>query len=195
MEDHEKQWVERLRAGDERVFRTLYEIYYHRLFCIARQYVRDEFSAESVVSDLFFHLWETRAALDIHTSLNAYLIRTVRNFALNFLQKNYVEREVSLDGMQISSPLLFLSGDYPLGQLLEKELSEKIREAVEQLPEETRRVFMLSRMEELKQDEVAERLQISVHTVKYHMKRALSALRTSLKDYWTAVVCCLLHFF
>lgn len=195
VEENEQQWIESLRAGDERVFRTLYAVYYHRLFCIARQYVHDAFIAETIVSDLFLHLWECRPRLDIHTSLNAYLIRMVRNFSLNYLQKNYVEREVNLEGVEKVSPLLFLSADYPLGQLLEKELAEKLRKAIDGLPAETRRVFVLSRLEELKQEEVAKRLEISVNTVKYHMKQALGALRIALKDYLITLLFGGMHFF
>lgn len=171
-----------MREGDEKAFRMLYDIYYHRLFCIARQYLHDEFIAETIVSDVFYSLWENRNELDIRISLNAYLIRTVRNFSLNYLQKNYVEREVSLNNLEITSPLLFLSDEYPLGHLMEKELTERIYREIDSLPKETRQVFILSRLEELKHDEVAKRLGISVNTVKYHIKQALVILRDRLKD-------------
>lgn len=184
-----------MKEGDDSAFRHLYDIYYHRLFCIARQYLQDEFLAETIVSDVFFHLWETRKTLDIRISLNAYLIRMVRNFSLNYLQKNYVEKEVSLNGIDLSSPLLFLSEDYPLGRLMEKELIDKVHEEINRLPKETRQVFILSRLEELKHEEIATQLGISVNTVKYHIKQALSILRARLKDYIIVLLACLLKIF
>lgn len=141
MEYYEEQIVEGVKAGKDKAFRELYDVYYRRLFCIARQYLQDEFIAETIVSDVFFHLWESRKSLLIQTSLNAYLIRSVRNYSINYLQKNYVEKEVSLNNIDITSPLLFLSDDYPLGRLMEKELAQKIHEEINALPEETRRVF------------------------------------------------------
>ncbi|RHU24327.1 RNA polymerase sigma-70 factor [Parabacteroides sp. TM07-1AC] len=195
MEYYEKQIIRGVKEGDENAFRSLYDNYYHRLFCISRQYLQDDFLAETIVSDVFFHLWETRKTLDIQISLNAYLIRMVRNFSLNYLQKNYVEKEVSLNGLDITSPLLFLSDEYPLGRLLEKEMSEKLHEEINRLPKETRQVFILSRLEELKHEEIAERLGISVNTVKYHIKQALSILRDRLKDYQLVLLACLMKMF
>lgn len=195
MEYYEEHIIKGVKEGDDSAFRHLYDIYYHRLFCIARQYLRDEFLAETIVSDVFFHLWETRKTLDIRISLNAYLIRMVRNFSLNYLQKNYVEKEVSLNGIDLSSPLLFLSEDYPLGRLMEKELIDKVHEEINRLPKETRQVFILSRLEELKHEEIATQLGISVNTVKYHIKQALSILRARLKDYIIVLLACLLKIF
>lgn len=195
VEYYEKQIIRGVKEGDENAFRSLYDNYYHRLFCISRQYLQDDFLAETIVSDVFFHLWETRKTLDIQISLNAYLIRMVRNFSLNYLQKNYVEKEVGLNGLDIISPLLFLSDEYPLGRLLEKEMSEKLHEEINRLPKETRQVFILSRLEELKHEEIAERLGISVNTVKYHIKQALSILRDRLKDYQLVLLACLMKIF
>lgn len=195
MEYYEEQIIEGVKEGDDNVFRHLYDIYYHRLFCIARQYLQDEFLAETIVSDVFFHLWETRKTLDIRISLNAYLIRMVRNFSLNYLQKNYVEKEVSLNGIDLSSPLLFLSEDYPLGRLMEKELIDKVHEEINRLPKETRQVFILSRLEELKHEEIATQLGVSINTVKYHIKQALSILRARLKDYIIVLLAFLLKIF
>lgn len=195
MEYYEEQIIGGVKEGDDSAFRHLYDIYYHRLFCIARQYLQDEFLAETIVSDVFFHLWETRKALDIRISLNAYLIRMVRNFSLNYLQKNYVEKEVSLNGIDLSSPLLFLSEDYPLGRLMEKELIDKVHEEINRLPKETRQVFILSRLEELKHEEIATQLGVSVNTVKYHIKQALSILRARLKDYIIVLLAFLLKIF
>lgn len=172
-----------IKQGDKDIFRQLYEVYYYRLFCVARQYLRDDFIAETIVSDVFFHIWENHRVLDVKVSFNAYLIRMVRNFSLNYLQKNYVEREVSLNDIDSSSPLLFSSDDYPLGRLLENEVMAKVHSEIKLLPEATREVFILSRFQELKHEEVANRLGISVNTVKYHIKQALSILRVRLKDY------------
>jgi len=177
----EQYLLQGIKNGSDEAYRMLFDIYYNRLFCVARQYLHDDFIAETIVSDLFFHLWETRQTLDIQTSLTAYLIRSVRNCAINYLHKNYVERETDIS--QVSA-LLYQDEDYPLGILLEKELVEVVQAEINKLPPETRQVFILSRMEELKHAEIAEQLQISVNTVKYHIKQALSILRKKLKDYF-----------
>lgn len=184
MDDKEQYLLEGIKRGSDEAFRMLFDLYYDRLFCIARQYVNDDFIADTVVGDLFFHIWEIHRTLNIQTSLNAYLIRSVRNHAINYLQKNYIGRETDLDGI---SSLFIQSDEYPLGILLEKELIEVVRHEINKLPPETRQVLILSRMEELKHTEVAEKLQISVNTVKYHIKQALAILRENLKGYFTVL--------
>ena len=77
--------------------------------------------------------------------------------------------------------------DYPLGRLFEKELSGMIDTAIQSLPEQCRRVFLLSRDEELSYAQIAETLQISENTVKTHIKTALSRLRVTLKDYLASI--------
>lgn len=185
MDIREQYLLQGLKNGSDEAYRMLFDLYYDRLFCVARQYLHDDFIAETIVGDLFYHLWETRQNLDIQTSLSAYLIRSVRNYAINYLHKNHVERETDLN--QVSA-LLYQAEDYPLGILLEKELTEIVQAEINKLPPETRQVFILSRLEELKHAEIAEQLQISVNTVKYHIKQALSILRERLKDYFLLLV-------
>jgi RNA polymerase sigma-70 factor (ECF subfamily) len=79
---------------------------------------------------------------------------------------------------------------HPLAQLITSELEDALGKAVEALPPECREVFRLSRVEELTYEEIAERLHISVNTVKYHIKHALLSLRTQFKKYLTVF----LHF-
>lgn len=176
------QILERIKNGNTDVFKHLYDLYYNQLFCIARKYIHDDFTAETIVSDVFFGLWQKKELITIHTSLNAYLIRSVRNHSINFLNKSYLKKEVCIDEIEITSPLYFTSEEYPLGQLLEKELHENIQTEIDALPKETRHVFLLSRVDELTYDEIAQQLDISVNTVKYHVKQALRILRSKLFD-------------
>lgn len=185
MKNKEHYLLEGVKSGSDEAFRMLFDMYYDRLFCVARQYLHDDFIADTIVSDLFFHLWEIRKTLDIQTSLNAYLIRSVRNYALNYLQKNYVEKETSLENV---SSLFVESDEYPLGILLEKELIDVVHQEIDKLPPETKQVLILCRIEELKHAEVAEKLHISVNTVKYHIKQALTILRENLKGYFTVLL-------
>ena len=85
------------------------------------------------------------------------------------------------------------SGDYPLGRLLEQELEDKVHDAVNGLPEDCRRVFLMSRVDGLKREEIAEKLDISVNTVKYHLKNALSLLNDELGKYMTILL--FMHYF
>jgi RNA polymerase sigma-70 factor (ECF subfamily) len=76
-----------------------------------------------------------------------------------------------------------LSDDFPLSKLLGSELEELIAKAVESLPDQCRQVFIMSRYQNMKHDEISRELNISVNTVRTHIARALQKLRIELKDY------------
>lgn len=182
----EKELIQELKCGEEKAYRSLYETHYEVLCRIAREYLKDDFLAETIVGDTIFNLWEKRLSLEIQTSLRAYLVRAVRNRCINYLQLSYVSRETRFqtsDDSFETEELLAISDNHPLDSLIEKELELKISECIEKLPEECRTVFELSRFNNLKYSEISEKLNISVNTVKYHIKNALSKLSTELKQY------------
>ena len=187
MENTEQIVIGQLKQGKEEAYRYLYRHHYAPLCHVAKEYVGDEALAEHLVGDVIFHLWEVHETLDIHTSLRSYLVRAVRNRCLDYLDSRRQKHEISFSELESGEQPLeeryILSDDYPLGSLLEKELDHEIRRAISRLPEECRRVFLKSRFEEKKYEEIARELDISVNTVKYHIKNALSLLYKELGKY------------
>lgn len=186
MENTEKIIIEQLKRGDEQSYKYLYDYHYVFLCHIANGYVKDHFMAETIVGDTIFHLWEIRETLDITISIRAYLTRAVRNRCINYLTSKYEKNEISLSEMgldPVSEEGYLLSDSYPLGTLLERELEDEIDKSINRLPDECRTVFRKSRFEEKKYEEIAQELGISVNTVKYHMKNALSTLQADLGKY------------
>lgn len=180
MDAEEKDLVKRLNEGDGAAFETVYDKHYVSLCHIAYGYVGDVFTAESIVGDAIFHLWEIHSSVIISTSVMAYLSRSVRNRCLNYLEMNG-KRKVLMS--EIEEDGFLISGDHPLGILLEQELDSQIKAAISQMPDECRCVFMKSRFESKKYEEIAQEMGISLNTVKYHMKNAFSFLRKRLEKY------------
>lgn len=186
MENIEKKLIEQLKQGDEQSYKYIYDHYYAFLCYIADSYVKDHFTAETIVGDTVFHLWEIRDSLDITFSLRAYLSRAVRNRCLNYLASESEKHEVQLSdlvGGKMQEENILLSVDSPLDNLLNDELKDTINKSVERLPDECRTVFKKSRFEEKKHAEIAQELGISINTVKYHIKNALSALQADFEKY------------
>ncbi len=172
-----------IKQGDISSFEKLYEQYYIYLCTTAEHIVRNSSDAEEIVSDVFVRLWNIREKLEITTSVKAYLIRAVRNTALNYLEGSKLNNKL-FDNISTSDfQLLAWDSDYPLGQLYEKEVLEILDQGINKLPDNCRKIFLLSRNEDLKYSDIAERQGISVNTVKTQMKIALSRLRENLKDY------------
>lgn len=186
MDRTEKIIVKQLKEGRDKAYEFIYNYHYPILCHIAEQYVHDVFLAETIVSDVIFHVWEIRDSLNIQTSIRSYLAQSVRNRCINYLKSQVQQRELVLDKGNITDlPLVkyIQSDDYPLGRLLSDELEDQISEAINRLPEESRRVFCMSRFEGKKNMEIANELGISINTVKYHMKRALAMLQEDLHKY------------
>ena len=186
MDISEKEIILQLKRGEEIAYRHIFDHHYQVLCRIANEFLKDDFLSETIVGDVIFHLWEKREELNIQTSLRAYLVRSVRNRCINYLQQEYVRKETNdlpSDDTLLSTGIHSVSDHYPLATLLEKELENEIIKSIENLPEECRTVFEMSRFENLKYLEIADKLGISVNTVKYHIKNALAKLSHDLNKY------------
>jgi RNA polymerase sigma-70 factor (ECF subfamily) len=181
--DAETTIINGLKRGDEKAYKYLYAHHYEALCKVAYEYVNELFAAEMIVSDVIFSLWKNRSTLEINQSLRAYLVRSVRNGSLNYLGR--LARQIPIDkGVEQWIDKRSENEEaYPLSDLIEKELDLRINQCIEDLPPLTREIFCLSRFQQLKYEEIAIRLQVSVDVVKYHIKSALSRLRDGLKDY------------
>jgi len=141
--------------------------------------------AEDIVQDVYYELWKKRDELVMEEAIKFYLFRSIYTRTLNYLNsKSYTDRETfeqSTEG-RIQKIYLQSHASDQEDELIYKELQEQVNGAIASLPEQCRKVFILSRKYELKNREIAEQLDISVKTVEKHISKALSLLRVSLKD-------------
>ncbi len=185
--------IHSLKSGNNQAYKYIYDHHYVLLCKIAYEFLKDDFLAESIVDDIIFHLWEKRDTLEITTSLRSYLVQAVRNRCINYLNLEREKREVRFSVIDQQNEWInsvFPSDDYPLARLLENELEQEIRNAIDRLPEECKIVFKKSRFEEKRYEQIAEELGISVNTVKYHIKNAISRLSADLSKYLLLLICC-----
>ncbi len=180
-----------LREGNEYAFRFIFDKYYDFLCMGAGSYLRDEYISETIVGDIIYNLWEIKDNIDIKYSLRSYLVRSVKNRCINYLQQEYIQREISINQYEDKAAieeLFFIENKHPLESLLEQELENKINSIINELSPECRAVFKMSRFDGMKYEEIASELNLSVNTVKYHMKNALGKLRLELKDYILSIL-------
>lgn len=184
----DKLIIEKLKQGDEKAFKYIYDCYYVFLCRFANQLLHDPALAEEIVDDTIFYLWEHRLEVEITYSVRAYLIRAVRNRSLNELNSLRHREELRFSSFTLPENREFLDvifdpDEHPLGYLLEKELEDELMKSIEELPEECRAVFKKSRLEQKKYEEIAAELNISVNTVKYHIKNALAFMQRRMGKY------------
>ncbi len=173
----------KIQEKDLRAFENFYKEAYKRFFLMAFNYLKDPDLSQEVVNDVFMKLWEDGAGITIEKSLVSYIYRAIINRSLNLLSKQ--KREI-----QQLKELSYVSRDegYELRKIEETELKAALYKAIDQLPDQCKRVFCMSRFEQLKQQEIADKLGISIKTVKNHITHALKQLHMASGDLWIFLV-------
>lgn len=171
--------ISAIRHGDETAFEQTFRKFYSRLCNYACSLLKDEEEAEEVVQTVFLTIWEKRADLEITISLKSYLYRAVHNHCLNRF-KHAAVREAH---RKYTEHFIPQSSESVAEVIHANELEERIEKAVSMLPEQCQKAFRLSRFQELKYQEIADQLGISIKTVENQIGKALKILRIQLADY------------
>ena len=164
-----------MQRGNEEAFRQIFDTYYRPLTLFAVKYVSDVDEAREVVQEFFIRLWLAHASLDIRFSLKRYLYQGVRNACLNFI----ASKKVSEKRFSQYEPPVF-SNDNALEYMMAAEQEEGLMQAVDQLPDRCRQIFVLSRWQGMTNQQIADQMGLSVKTVEAQISIALKRLRDTL---------------
>jgi len=170
--------------ADEQSFDSIYLKYYASLFQYAYTMIRDRILAEEMVHQVFLKILEKNKPIGIHSSLKSYLYRAVHNECLNYIKHEKVKQGHAANSLIEQR----LSEENPSGKMQYKELEIKLSLAVNELPEQCRIIFQLSRYDELKYADIALLLGISIKTVENQIGKALKRLRVQLIDYLPFII-------
>jgi RNA polymerase sigma-70 factor (family 1) len=163
-----------IQQKDAEAFEDYYKEHYKSFFLMAYKYLKSEVLAQEVVNDVFVKIWEEGSRMVVDSSLKSYLYKAVINSSINLLNRQKRERQNRQDLIDRSSD------SYELREMEENEMKIRIYAAIDQLPQQCRKVFQMSRFEGLKNQEVADKLGISIKTVKNHITHALKQLGKSV---------------
>lgn len=165
-----------IREGNTVAFQHVFDSCYEALCEYACTLLRDPAEAEDIVQSIFIKLWEKRETLEIRQSVRSYLFKAVYNQCLNQIEHRAVKiRHRALSQLEQSD-----ASSEP--DVFPEELSERIRLAVETLPPQCRKIFIMSRYDGLRYPEISSQLNISVNTIQNQICKALKFLRQELKD-------------
>jgi len=163
----------KIKDGNIEAFETLFRSFYEPLCRYACQFVENMETAEEIVQDLFYTIWKERQNLQIFTSVNGYLYRSVKNRSLQYVEKVRVRDEYQ----KMYDESAMIETFTPQEALEYKELEEYIQETLRHLPDRRQKIFRMNRMEGKKYNEIAEELHLSVKTVEAEISKALRELR------------------
>ena len=164
-----------IQQGDLVAFNGLFDTYYVPLCHFACRYLSDLDTSRSIVQEVFIDLWVRRGKLTVDYSIKSYLYQSVKNRTIDYLRKQK-------ESAELSASLEELRHAQPRDLITETELSARISQAINQLPEKCREIFLLCKFDGMKYSQIAEKLEISVKTVEMQMGIALKRLRNSLYD-------------
>lgn len=164
------------------VFEQVFKEHFKNLHAYACSILKDEDEAEEMVQNVFYKLWEKKEKIGELQSVPAYLYRSVHNECMNYVKHEKVKMTYEAHAVHHGN----IAGQ-ATDTATAKELEYRIAEALAGLPEQCRTIFQLSRFEELKYREIADKMGLSVKTVENQMGKALKILRTKLADYISVV--------
>ncbi len=185
MNKNEQQLLERLRNDDEAAFKVIFNNFYPKLYFFVLEFIPYKDTAENIVQDTLVTLWNKRNELKDDSNLTSYLFTVAKNNALKKLRdKKYRQKlftntidvgELDLNVETLSTVDTSVSAFMDIEQI--------IQETLVNLPPQCRKVFELSRFQEMKNREIAEELNISIKTVEGHISKSIKIFKVALKDY------------
>jgi RNA polymerase sigma-70 factor (ECF subfamily) len=174
---------------DERAFEEVFKKYFKDLHSYACSIVKDEGVAEGIVQNVFLKIWERGENLNFQNAPAPYLYRSVHNESLNHLKHRKVRN--AYDSYAMKQQVYDKSSASSKIQL--SELQQKISVALNDLPQQCRTIFQMSRFREMKYQEIADELGLSVKTVEAQMGKALKVMRKKLADYLPILLITILY--
>ena len=162
-----------LGKGDEQAFTIIYQRYHKLLYVVAYKYLKNDCSAKDSVQQIFYRLWESRSVLIINMNLRNYLYTMLKNHLLNEIRNNYMAMEKNYELAQEKVEY----EDDLLENIEKKEIEEQLYRAINGLPEQKKQVCLYKLRGNLSNLEIANKMGISVPTVKTHYAQAVKMLR------------------
>lgn len=174
-----------LTEGSEKAFRLIMDHWYLRLYNFANGYLDHAENTKEVLQDVFLKLWDNRQKLAEQTNLNAYLFTLTRNRCIDLIRRERLMLQFRTDKqdeyLRLTENFDALS-DPILDDLFALELQAEINRAVSGLPEQCRKVFIMSRTNGLKNKEISVSLELSEKTVESHLTKALKTIKLTLEQ-------------
>jgi RNA polymerase sigma-70 factor, ECF subfamily len=170
-------------------FETVFKTHFKNLHIYAIALVKDDMDAEEIVQQVFYKLWEKKEGLQIETSVTAYLYKSVYHASLNFLKHQKVKTNYQRHAVKNSH-----SAPAPAAEKIQlAQLQDSLNRALDDLPPQCGLIFKMSRYEEMKYQEIANKLGLSVKTIENQMGKALKILREKLVDFLPLTIIILLN--
>lgn len=187
--DIHQQLIAQIAQGSESALAELYAIFSSRVYNTALSYLQNTADAEEVTQDVFVKIYQSAGAFQGKSSVSTWIYRIAVNQSLDRISYRNRQKRfgflVHLFREDSAEPQLDLPHfDHPGALLEQKENARTLFQAIESLPEQQKTAFILSFIEELLRQEVADVMQLSLKAVESLLQRAKANLRNRLDDFY-----------
>ena len=165
-----------LRDGNEKAFSIVFDSYHRYLYVLACRYLMSESFAEDAVQYTFMRLWEGRSTFDYQTGIKNLLFTILKNYLLNEIRHNNMVIQKNYELAQFTEEM---ETNF-LHELEDADFKSHLYKLVEQLPPQKREVCLLKIQKGMSNQEVADKMKISVPTVKSHYTQVIKLLRSQM---------------
>ena len=174
------------------LFSRFFQENQEKFLTFAYSYLRNKAEAEDVLMESMISLWEHRERWEEGSNLKALMLTIIKNKALNLLEHKQIRLRAEEDinshsQRELNLRISTLKACEP-ELIFDAEIQHIVHKALEQMPQQSRTIFMLSRYQNLPNRQIAEQLHISLKTVEAHITKALRILRLELKDYLASIL-------
>jgi RNA polymerase sigma-70 factor (ECF subfamily) len=175
--DTEKKLLILISKGDEKAFQSIFTSYYEQLFNYILSIVKSKQVAEELVMDVFLKIWLGKEIIPRIEKFNAFIFRVAHNKSIDFLRS--VARDPKFQDL-LWEQIQLSNNNHADSVMIVREYEAKLREAVSLLSPQKKKIYQMSREENMTHDEIAVQLSLSRHTVNNHIVEAQRFIRAYL---------------
>ncbi len=172
--------VKLIKKGDQRAFKELFYKYEKKIFYFVFKIIGEKEPAEEILQDVFVKLWNYQTKIDESKSIAAFLYKTAKNTALNYLRDHYllnIRQHVTVEETDMPTNELL-----PDDHLVVEDYMKSYNNLIDLLPSQRSEIFRMSRQEGLSYQEIAEKLKISKNTVRLQIIESLKFIKKNIQN-------------
>lgn len=164
--------MEKFKTGSIRCFEVLYSRYAPAVLAFVSKLIKDQMRAEDITQNIFMKLYMSRNVIDPGISLKNWLFVCAKNAALDYLKSKW-----SKDVISTGPPDEYIQTSSAEDEIMKRDLARRLIQMMDDLPDRRSKILKMSKIDAMKNNEIAEMLGISVRTVEKHLELAMRDLR------------------
>jgi RNA polymerase sigma-70 factor (ECF subfamily) len=167
----------------EDALKNLHTKFFGKLTAYALSILHQQEIAEEIVSDVFINVWMKKEDLLLKDNLQAYLFKAVHNKCIDYLRSlKTMKKQKTVELYSLLENDMLAEPNFIVENIFSKNLEQIIQQAIEKLPPKRKEIFLLNRVEDLSYQQIADKLSISVNSVKTQISRSIEFLRNETKN-------------